>query len=157
MTRSRLSAGLLLFRRGAHGLEVLLVHPGGPFWRNKDVGAWTIPKGEVAADETAEAAAVREFEEETGLHPGGPRLALGEVRQKGGKTVACWAVEGDARVDDLHSNEVTLEWPPRSGRRASFPEVDRYAWLDPAVARRKINAAQAELIDRLEARLSRPA
>lgn len=151
----RLSAGLLLFRRTGRGLEVFLAHPGGPFWARRDAGAWSVPKGEVAEGEAPEDAARREFREETGFSPGGALLELGRIRQKGGKTVACWALEGNVDADAARSNTVELEWPRDSGRRVSFPEVDRCAWFDLDTARRKINAAQAELIDRLE-RAARP-
>jgi predicted NUDIX family NTP pyrophosphohydrolase len=145
------SAGLLLYRRP--GPELLLVHMGGPYWARKDAGAWTIPKGEYA-DEDPVAAARREFAEELGSPPpDGPLLELGSVRQRGGKTVQAWAVEGDFDVATLVSNTFEIEWPPRSGRRASFPEVDRAEWFDPDTARRKIVAAQAEFVDRLAASL----
>lgn len=144
------SAGLLLFRRAGGSFEVLLAHPGGPFWRNKDAGAWTIPKGEVADGEDPLAAAVREFEEEIGVRLPGPFASLGSIRQKAGKLVHAWACEGDFDPAELRSNEFEAEWPPRSGRRSTFPEVDRCAWFGPAAAREKINPAQAEFIDRLE-------
>lgn len=149
------SAGLLLYRAPTGGLEVFLVHPGGPFWKNKDDGAWTIPKGEIAASEDPLATARREFREETGLdpdallRPGAGYVDLGEIQQKGGKRVRCWAIEGDADPAAIRSNTFEIEWPPRSGRRRAFPEVDRAAWFDLAQARRKINAAQVELLDRL--------
>ena len=152
--RSRESAGLLLFRRTAGGgVEVFLAHPGGPFWKAKDAGAWTIPKGEVDPGEDPLATARREFEEETGIRPGGPFAPLGSVRQKAGKVVHAWAWEGDANPEAVRSNEVRAEWPRGSGRWLTFPEVDRCAWLDPATAREKINPAQVELIDRLVAAL----
>jgi predicted NUDIX family NTP pyrophosphohydrolase len=154
--RSRVSAGLLLFRRGPGGLEVFLAHPGGPFWADRDEGAWTIPKGEVGPDEEPLAAARREFEEETGVRPDGPLIPLGSVRQKAGKVVHAWAWEGDADPARVTSNRIRLEWPHGSGRWLTFPEVDRCAWFDPAVAREKVNPAQAELIDRLEAALRDP-
>lgn len=144
------SAGLLLYRRAGKGFEVLLAHPGGPFWRNKDAGAWTIPKGVVDEGEDPLATAVREFEEEIGPLPAGPLTSLGTIRQKAGKYVHAWACEGDFDPAQMHSNDFEVEWPPGSGRRATFPEVDRCAWFDPAIAREKINPAQAELIDRLE-------
>ena len=147
------SAGLLLFRRAAGGLEVFLAHPGGPFWKNRDAGAWTIPKGLVDEGEDALDAARREFEEETGIRPGGPFLPLGAVRQKAGKTVHAWAWEGDADPATVTSNEVRTEWPRGSGRWLAFPEIDRCAWFDTAAAREKLNPAQAELIDRLIATL----
>jgi predicted NUDIX family NTP pyrophosphohydrolase len=144
------SAGLLLFRRGVQGLEVLLAHPGGPFWRDRDAGAWTIPKGIVDEGEELLEAARREFEEETGIRPAGPFLPLGSVRQKAGKVVHAWAWEGDADARAIVSNMARIEWPPGSGRWVSYPEVDRCAWFEPDVARRRINPAQAELIGRLE-------
>ena len=145
-----MSAGLLLFRRGVQGLEVLLAHPGGPFWRDRDAGAWTIPKGIVDEGEELLEAARREFEEETGIRPAGPFLPLGSVRQKAGKVVHAWAWEGDADARAIVSNMARIEWPPGSGRWVSYPEVDRCAWFEPDVARRRINPAQAELIGRLE-------
>ncbi len=148
--RPNVSAGLLLFRRGAAGLELFLAHPGGPFWRDRDAGAWTIPKGVVDEGEELLAAACREFEEETGIRPTGPLLPLGSVRQKAGKVVHAWAWEGDADADSVTSNTTRTEWPPGSGRWITYPEVDRCAWLEPATARARINLAQAELIDRLE-------
>lgn len=159
MTRGRanVSAGLLLFRRSpANGLELFLAHPGGPFWRGRDDGAWTIPKGVVAPGEELLDAACREFEEETGIRPAPPYLSLGSVRQKAGKTVHAWAWEGDADADGITSNDMRTEWPRGSGKWLTFPEVDRCAWFVPAVARRKLNAAQATLVDRLETVLSSP-
>ena len=147
--RPNVSAGLLLFRRG-NGLEVFLAHPGGPFWRDRDAGAWTIPKGIVNEGEELLAAARREFEEETGLRPSEPVLPLGSVRQKAGKVVHAWAWEGDAEADRITSNSARTEWPPGSGRWITYPEVDRCAWFAPAAARARINPAQAELIGRLE-------
>jgi predicted NUDIX family NTP pyrophosphohydrolase len=144
------SAGLLLYRRTSGGLELFLAHPGGPFWHNRDAGAWTIPKGVAEANEDVLAAACREFEEETGVHPVGPFLPLGSIRQKAGKLVHAWAWEGDADPAAVISNLMTTEWPRGSGRYISFPEVDRCAWFDPTSARERINPAQAELIDRLE-------
>jgi predicted NUDIX family NTP pyrophosphohydrolase len=139
-----------MFRRRPAGLEVLLVHPGGPFWSNKDLGAWTIPKGEIAEGEDELATARREFEEETGLRPVGDVLPLGSVKQKGGKVVHAWAFEGDADAAAIRSNTYRVEWPPRSGQWRSFPEVDRAEWFSLDEARRRINAAQAALIDALE-------
>jgi predicted NUDIX family NTP pyrophosphohydrolase len=151
---TKTSAGLLLFRRGP-GLEILLVHPGGPFFRNKDEGAWSIPKGEVEEDAEPLAAAQREFSEETGLPlPEGEIVPLGEIRQKGGKRVLAWAVEGDLDPTQVKSNTFEMEWPPRSGRRERFPEIDRAEFFPPELARRKLNSAQAELVDRLERRLA---
>jgi predicted NUDIX family NTP pyrophosphohydrolase len=147
------SAGMVLFRRTASGIEVFLAHPGGPFWKNKDEGAWTIPKGLVDEGETPLAAAQREFREETGIQPREPFLPLGDIRQKAGKRVHAWAWEGDADPATVTSNEMCTEWPRGSGRMITFPEVDRCAWFPPDEARRKMNAAQAEFIGRLEALL----
>lgn len=146
----RSSAGILLFRRGDTGLLVLLAHPGGPFWRNRDDASWSIPKGELAPGEPAEAAARREFAEETGMTPQGELLPLGTVRQRGGKQVEAFALEGDFDVDALRCNDVEMEWPPRSGTIARFPEIDRVAWFPLPVARRKILSGQVDLLDRLE-------
>jgi predicted NUDIX family NTP pyrophosphohydrolase len=154
--RANLSAGLLLFRRTGGRLEVLLAHPGGPFWAGKDAGAWTIPKGVPRSGEDLLDAARREFTEETGLSPPGPFLPLGDVRQKAGKVVHAWACEGDADPALLTSNTMSVEWPPGSGKRIEFPEVDRCAWFDLAEAREKLNPAQAAFIDRLEAALAAP-
>ncbi len=152
--KPNVSAGLLLFRRPKGAFEVFLAHPGGPFWERRDAGAWTIPKGIVNAGEELLAAACREFEEETGILPQGPYLALGSIRQKAGKTVHAWAWEGDADPAAVTSNTMQSEWPRGSGRWLTYPEVDRCAWFDPQTAREKINSAQAELIDRLEALLA---
>jgi len=155
MTRSRQSAGILLFRRTGGSVEVFLVHPGGPYFARKDAGAWSLPKGEVEGDEEPLDVAVREFAEETGqtlelCAPGVRPRSLGSVRQPGGKLVAAWAVEGDwPRGAELVSNEFEIEWPPRSGRRRSYPEVDRGGFFPLDAAREKLNAAQAELLDRL--------
>lgn len=149
------SAGMVLFRRTeARGLEVFLAHPGGPFWKNKDEGAWTIPKGLVDEGETPLDGAQREFREETGIQPREPFLPLGDIRQKAGKRVHAWAWEGDADPATVTSNEMRTEWPRGSGRMIAFPEVDRCAWFPPAEARRKMNAAQAEFVYRLEALLA---
>jgi len=151
----RVGAGLLLFRRSELGLQVLLAHPGGPFFEGRDEGHWTIPKGEPDPDEPMVDAARREFTEETGLPaPDGPLIELGSIVQKGGKVVHAWAVEGDLDPSAAHSNPVEIEWPPRSGRRQSFPEIDRVAWFDPVEARRRIKEAQIPLIDRLEQALA---
>lgn len=148
--RPNRSAGLLLFRRVANDpVEVFLAHPGGPFWKDRDAGAWTIPKGVPEADEDLLAAARREFEEETGVVPVAPFLELGEVRQKAGKVVHAWAWEGDADPALATSNSMRVEWPRGSGRWLTFPEVDRCAWFDVESARTKINAAQVALLDRL--------
>jgi predicted NUDIX family NTP pyrophosphohydrolase len=151
--RSNVSAGLLLFRRTRGGLEVFLAHPGGPFWEDRDLGAWTIPKGLVEEGEDPMTTAVREFEEETGIRPEGPFLPLGSVRQKAGKRVHAWACEGEADPRRVRSNKMRAEWPRGSGRWLTFPEVDRCEWFQAGRARGKINAAQAELIDRLWAAL----
>jgi len=140
-TRASESAGLLLFRRRGGALEVFLAHPGGPFWKNKDAGAWTIPKGLPDEGEEPLAAARRELEEETGIVPRGPFLPLGAIRQKAGKVVHAWAWEGDADPGAVASNEVRTEWPRGSGRWLTFPEVDRCAWFSPEAAREKINPA----------------
>ncbi|KAA5827043.1 NUDIX domain-containing protein [Saccharopolyspora hirsuta] len=147
---SKRSAGILLFRLVDGAPQVLLVHPGGPFWKNKDAGAWSVPKGEHGPDEDAQAAAIREFAEETGTAlTDRDLLPLGEVKQRNGKLVTAWAVEGDFDVTSLRSNEFEMEWPPRSGRRQLFPEVDRALWCDPATAREKLNPAQTAFVDRL--------
>jgi len=143
------SAGVLAFRRTGGQLEVLLVHPGGPFWRNKDRGAWSIPKGEFGAGEDAEVAARREFAEELGTAVTTPLIGLGEIKQRGRKVVEAFAAEADLEADAIVSNEFELEWPPRSGRIGRFPEVDRAAWFGLAEARERINSAQAVLLDRL--------
>ena len=149
------SAGLLLYRRREGRIEVLLGHMGGPFWARKDERAWSIPKGEHPEAEDALTAARREFTEETGTRPpDGPTLDLGEVRQSGGKRVTAWAVEGDLDPAAVKSNTFLLEWPPRSGRRQEFPELDRAGWFDLDTARRKIVKGQVALVDRLEERLS---
>jgi predicted NUDIX family NTP pyrophosphohydrolase len=144
----------MLYRRRPGSVEVLLVHPGGPYFANKDAGAWSIPKGEYGEGEDPAAAALREFEEETGIRPEGRPHALGEIRQGGGKIVTAYALEGDLEADQIRSNSCEIEWPPRSGRLLSFPEVDRAGWFTPAEARTKILPAQSTLIDRLEAMLA---
>lgn len=152
---SRVSAGLLLYRVGERGLEVLLVHPGGPFFRHKDVGTWSIPKGQPREGETLFDAAGREFEEETGFAPPGPRFALTPVRQKGGKVVHAWAVCGDWDPRELSSNTAEMEWPPRSGRTIVFPEVDRAGFFTQEQALVRINPAQAALVRELAALVAR--
>jgi predicted NUDIX family NTP pyrophosphohydrolase len=148
--RSTMSACILAYRKGAHGLEVLLVHPGGPFWRNKDSGAWSIPKGEIDAADALEQVARREFAEELGPRATIGRLKeLGEVRQRGGKCVIAFAGEGRFDPAALTSNTFDIEWPPRSGCRQSFPEVDRAEWFNIEFARTKILSAQVELLDLL--------
>ena len=143
------SAGLLIFRRRDDTLEVLLVHPGGPLWAKRDLGAWSIPKGELEPGEDPLAAARREVEEETGFRAAGPFHPLGSLRQRGGKHVSAWATPGEFDPAALRSGEFELEWPPRSGRRQRFPEVDRAAWFALAEARRRILPSQAPLLDRL--------
>jgi len=142
------SAGILGYRKRRE-VEVLLVHPGGPFWRNKDLGAWSIPKGEYADEEDAETAARREFAEELGLELSMPLLALGQVKQRGGKIVTAFAAEFDVDVRSIRSNSFEMEWPPRSGKRQTFPEVDRAEWFTLAAARGKINTGQRPLLERL--------
>lgn len=149
------SAGLLLFRRRPGAVEVLLVHPGGPFFAKKDLGAWTIPKGELAAGEAPLAAARRELTEETGLAVDGPFLPLGAVRQSPAKTVHAWAVEADGDPATIKANTFELEWPPRSGRRQQFPEIDRAAWFALPAAREKLHPGQAALLDRLAETLAK--
>lgn len=143
------SAGLLMFRLRDGEPEVLLVHPGGPFWATKDEGAWSIPKGEFPAEEQPLAAAQREFEEETGCRARGPFIPLTPVTQRSGKLVHAWAVEGDCNAALLRSNVFSLEWPPKSGRRQEFPEVDRAEWFSVPVALRKINPAQRAFLTEL--------
>jgi predicted NUDIX family NTP pyrophosphohydrolase len=151
--RSRVSAGLLMFRRRDGQLEVLLVHPGGPFFAKKDEGAWTIPKGEAAPDEDLLTRAQIEFEEELGFRPHGNWIELGSIKQKGGKTVHAWAFEGDLPDSfKLKSNTFEIEWPPRSGKRKQFPEIDRTEFFPQEIARQKINPAQIILLDRLAQR-----
>ena len=152
---ARQSAGLLLFRRLASRLEVFLVHPGGPYWARKDLGAWSIPKGEFTAGEDALAAARREFTEETGTEVPGTLVPLQAVRQAGGKVVHAWAVEGDCDAASIRSNSFTLEWPPRSGRTREFPEVDRAEWFEIEEARQRLLPSQVPLLDQLEHLLGR--
>ncbi len=143
------SAGILLFKYCDGELQVLLAHPGGPFWRHRDDGAWSIPKGELAPGEPAEGAARREFAEETGVAPTGVLQSLGSVRQRGGKQVVGFALEGDFDVTSLRGNQFEVEWPPHSGQRAAFPEIDRVQWFALEVARRKILEGQLPFLDRL--------
>jgi predicted NUDIX family NTP pyrophosphohydrolase len=145
------SAGILLYRITDKKPEVFLVHPGGPFWKNKEIGAWTIPKGEFNGDEEALDAAVREFREETGHLLTGPFRPLGSIRQKGGKEVFAWASAGDLDPATIVSNEFEMEWPPRSGRKQSFPEVSKGGWFDLETAAKIINPAQTALLDELSA------
>ena len=154
--RPNVSAGLVLYRRTGGRLEIFLAHPGGPFWRNRDAGAWTIPKGVLNDGEDPLDAARREFEEETGIKPTGPFLSLGAVRQRAGKLVHAWGWEGDADASTTTSNVMRTEWPRGSGEWLSFPEIDRCAWFPADTAREKMNAAQSELIGRLEAALVAP-
>lgn len=147
---SKQSAGILLYRRLDALLEVFLVHPGGPFWKNKDAGSWTIPKGEFTDDEPALDAAVREFREETGFTLTGPFQPLSPIRQKGGKRVYAWAAPGDLDPKKIVSNTFELEWPRRSGKSQTFPEVDKGGWFSLAGARQMINPAQIALLDELE-------
>jgi predicted NUDIX family NTP pyrophosphohydrolase len=146
------SAGIVLHRRRAGGLEVLLVHPGGPAWARRDLGAWSIPKGEYEPEEDPLHAARREFQEELGAPaPSGSAIDLGEIRQRSGKRVRAWALEGDLDPSTVTSNTFLFEWPPRSGKRIEIPEVDRAEWFDLGAARAKINGGQVPLLDRLEA------
>ena len=149
-SKARSSGGVLAYRRGRHGLEVLLVHLGGPFWRNKDDGAWSIPKGEIEAEEDPEQAARREFAEELGSTASiGPLRPLGEIRQRGGKRVVAFYGEGEFDPATLVSNSFEIEWPPRSGRLQAFPEIDRAEWFDLDTAKTKILSGQVELVERL--------
>ncbi len=154
MAAAKRSAGILLYRLGGGEPEVLLVHPGGPFWANKDEGAWSIPKGEYDDGEDPQVAARREFHEETGTElPPGALADLGSVRQKSGKQVAAWAAEGDLDAAGVTSNTFDMEWPPRSGQRQAFPEIDRAEWFGIDQAREKLNPAQTAFLDRLAALL----
>ena len=150
---ARLSAGLLLYRRRRGVLEVFLVHPGGPFWAGKDAGAWSIPKGEFSPGEYPLAAARREFGEETGFTAAGEFLPLTPLKQPSGKIIQAWAVAGDCDPGAIRSNTFSLEWPPRSGRRQEFPEVDRAAWFTLAGAREKISQGQAGFLEELREKL----
>jgi predicted NUDIX family NTP pyrophosphohydrolase len=154
------SGGILLFRRAPDGLEVLLAHPGGPYWQKQDYGSWSVPKGVAEAGEALEAVAAREFAEETGselsavaLEPATAPRDLGEVTLKSGKVIHAWAVEGDLDPALATSNEIEIEWPPRTGRRLTIPEVDRVAWFGLDEARRRAHPVQAEFVDRLETQL----
>jgi predicted NUDIX family NTP pyrophosphohydrolase len=156
MSPAAQSGGILLFRRGGGALEVLLAHPGGPYWSRQDFGSWSVPKGIAEGDEKLEAVAVREFGEETGFDlaavakdGAAPHIDLGEVTLKSGKVIRAWAVEGDLDPEHAFSNEFEIEWPPRSGRRLLIPEVDRVAWFGIDEARRRAHPAQAAFVDRL--------
>ena len=144
------SAGILMYHRGQAGLAVLLVHPGGPFWQNRDLGAWSIPKGEMDDGEDPEAAARREFAEELGVAASGPLRPLGQVRQRGGKIVLAYGLEGKLDTGAVRSNQIPIEWPPRSGRMIQIPEIDRAEWFTVPLAREKILASQRPFLDRLE-------
>lgn len=147
------SAGLLIFRKSKNKFEVFLVHPGGPFWKNKDAGAWSIPKGEFGDDETPLDAAIREFKEETGKTIDGKFIELNSIKQKSGKKVYAWAIEKNIDLDDLASNTFEIEWPPSSGKIKSFPEVDKYSWFFINDAKDKINIAQVDFLKELEHKL----
>ena len=146
---SKQSAGILLYKKIVNDLQIFLVHPGGPFFKNKDEGNWSIPKGEFLNDEDALIAAKREFEEETGQAIDGDFISLKSIKQKGGKTVYAWAVEGDIDHETIVSNVFDLEWPPRSGKMITIPEIDRAGWFDVTAAKQKINPAQVLFIERL--------
>ena len=147
----RLSAGILLYRRTVRGVEVFLVHPGGPFWKNKDTGAWSIPKGQYEEGEEPLAAARREFAEETGFALEAVEFkSLGELKQPGGKVVSTWSAEGDVDAESIKSNLFPMELPPKSGRTQEFPEVDRAGWFEVAEAREKLLVGQRKFLDRLE-------
>jgi predicted NUDIX family NTP pyrophosphohydrolase len=146
---SKRSAGLIMYRKPKGEIEVFLVHPGGPFWANKDRGAWTLPKGEYSAEEEPLVAAQREFHEETSFVPQGPFLELGSIRQRSGKIVSAWAFEGDCVPDALISNTCEIEWPPRSGRRLEIPEIDRGRWFSMHEANEYMREEQRELLRRL--------
>jgi predicted NUDIX family NTP pyrophosphohydrolase len=148
------SAGLLMFRRRSGTLEVLLGHPGGPYWAGKDDAAWTLPKGGIRAGETPLDSAIREFAEETGLESHGPYIALGSIVQRSGKIVYAWAFENDCDLSDVRSSHTTVEWPPRSGRYIEVPELDQTEFFEPKRARKAINPAQVPLLDRLTAVLN---
>ena len=149
----KLSAGLLVFRKRNDEVQVFLVHPGGPFWKQKDEGAWSIPKGEYAEGEEPLDAAKREFKEETGFAPDGEFIELGAIKQPSGKIITVWAFEGDYLPDKIRSNTFTMEWPPKSGQQQEFPEVDRADWFTLGDARKRILKGQTEFLDRLVSRL----
>jgi predicted NUDIX family NTP pyrophosphohydrolase len=149
----KMSAGLLMFRRRRADVEFFLVHPGGPFWRKKDLGAWSIPKGEYTEDEEPLDAAKREFEEETGIVPSGDFIALDEIKQPSGKLVTAWAFEGDCSPHQIRSNTFSMEWPPKSGKMQEFPEVDRAGWFSLPEARKRIFKGQFGFLERCTARI----
>jgi predicted NUDIX family NTP pyrophosphohydrolase len=149
----KLSAGLLMYRRRGGAVEVFLAHPGGPFWKNKDEGAWSIPKGEYSEGEAAVDAAQREFREETGFEPGTDFVSLGRIKQPSGKIVSVWAFEGNCDPAELRSNTFLVEWPPKSGKSREFPEVDRADWFSLDAARVKLLKGQLPFLDRLVAKL----
>ena len=152
MTRVRKwSAGILMFRKRESSLQLFLVHPGGPFWRNKDAGAWSIPKGEYEEGKDPLAAAKREFLEETGIEADGEFLPLGEIKQPSGKVITAWALEGDCEPSAVRSNMFSMQWPPKSGRQQEFPEVDRAAWFSVMEAKKRIVKGQIGFIDRVVA------
>src|ERR1700704_2128887 len=146
---AKVSAGLIMYRLRENTIEVLLVHPGGPFWAKKDEGAWFVPKGEILPGEDEMAAALREFREELSIEPHGDFLSLGRVKHKSGKWVVAWAFQGDCEVGSIVSNTFFLEWPPRSGNKQEFPEIDRAEFFGPEDVRRKIFPGELELVDRL--------
>lgn len=146
---AKASAGIAMYRRAGDSIEVFLVHFGAPFWARKDVGAWSFPKGEYDAGEDTLATARREFREETGFEVNGDFVPLGAIKQRSGKVVTLWAVEGNCDADVIQSNTFSMEWPPKSGRRAEFPEVDRAGWFTPDEAKRKLVPGQAGFVDRL--------
>jgi predicted NUDIX family NTP pyrophosphohydrolase len=150
---AKLSAGVVLFRKRPTGLQALLVHPGGPFWKKKDLGAWSIPKGEYTEPEDPLVAAKREFAEETGIQLDGDFLPLGSFKQPSGKMISAWALEGDCSVADIRSNTFTIEWPPKSGRQQEFPEIDRAQWFDLAEAQKRILRGQVAILDHLKSQL----
>ncbi len=150
----KLSAGLLMFRRANTGIEVLLVHPGGPFWQKKDIGSWSVPKGEYEKGEDPLEAAKREFEEETGVAPRGDFISLEEVKQSSGKVIAVWALEGNCSAEQVRSNTFQMEWPPRSGKLQEFPEVDRAGWFSLEEARDRISKGQVSFIEKFINRLN---
>jgi len=147
------SAGILLYRKTDHGPEFFLVHPGGPFFSRKNEGWWTVPKGELLEEEQPLDAAIREFEEETGYRPQGGFIPLQPIKQKGGKVVFCWAVEGDLEAEQITSNTFEIEWPPRSGKMKSFPEIDKAGWFNLVEAGKMINEKQADFLKELAATL----